>query len=151
MNASPLQTHNRFASLQVEDTMNYAQPAVDTSPVQVLPLRNATIFTSPMPDAMTLPTHHRLRKVDTKDEFKLDVQVSQQQALHDLHTLIDSGATMNFIHIKVVQNLRLTITPLNKSISVFNANHILNLLGEIKDKVTLLMRINEYDKISLTL
>jgi hypothetical protein len=61
------------------------------------------------------------------------IQMSEQRATHN--ALLDSGATESFLHLRVVNELKLPTYKLNHPQKVHNVNRMDNRLGEVTKEV----------------
>jgi hypothetical protein len=81
---------------------------------------------SAIKDHLNLPLH---LKLDGNRDIKTNA-------------LIDSGATANFIHHRIVRKYGLQCTPLRKPITVRNADNTLNRIGKLTHKLVTSMMVD---------
>jgi hypothetical protein len=61
--------------------------------------------------------------------------------------LLDGGATANFIKYRLVHKFKMTTIPLEKEIIVRNVDDTENILGRVKEKVYLHMRMGSHKEV----
>jgi hypothetical protein len=80
----------------------------------------------------------------SKQSFDLDVQLQQREPKFQTKALLDSGAYSCFIHQRFVAANKLKVTPLGRTIRVFNADGTKNTDGLITSYTQLVVTINDH-------
>ena len=80
--------------------------------------------------------------------MRLSVKIRLGRHVAQSLALIDSGATENFIHPRLIAKLGILRSPLSIPITVRNADNSENVLGKITHFTTLRLQINGHEEIS---
>ena len=149
MKSTPsLSNYNRFAVLSVDCT-----PEIDRLVEQVKDVPNPGLTRQFCPHwECRLPL--RLVIASTEDEprslkLKVSIETTNTAEVRSVNSLVDSGATGNFIDREYVRSHHLTTRRLSKPVPVFNVDGTPNEAGSITEVVDLVLRYRNHSERTL--
>ena len=140
--------YNLFAVLSVDST-----PEIDEPVEQVKDVPNPELIQQFCPRwERRLPL--RLVIASTEDEprslkLKVSIETTDTVEVKSINSLVDSGATGNFIDREYIRSHRLTTRRLSKPVLVFNVDGTPNNAGSITEVVDLILRYWNHSKRTL--
>ena len=143
-----LSDYNRFSVLSVDST-----PEIDELVEQVKNVPNPELIWQFRPRwEHRLPP--RLIITSTEDEprslkLKVSIETTDTAEVKSINSLVDFGATGNFINQEYVHSHRLTTRQLSKPVPVFNVDGTPNNAGSITEVINLILWYRNHSKRTL--